>query len=454
MTSGRLSVAVVGAGPAGLYATEQLLRYQGGAVSVDVIDRLPTPWGLIRGGVAPDHPEKKQIVDRLFSFVLNDERVRFIGNVEIGKTISLEEISACYDAVIVAPGASGNGRLGILGEDLPGSWQANDFVGFYNGHPDQSDLPFDLTGDRAVIVGNGNVALDLARILMTPPAELRKTDIADHAIDALMQSNIREVVLLGRRGPMDGAFHNPELEELAHLTDVDIEVTGAIVPDETDAELAGAEWHVRRKMKTLRNLAGRPRREAGRKIVFRFWSSPLAFEGNGRVERLLLADTFPAISANEAIHRPLHESTLDTGFVLRAIGYRGASVPGLPYDERLSVITNVAGRVMTNDGPMAGVYVAGWAKRGCRGVIGSNRICSAETVANLLEDWEEGKLLPPISSANSALEAIAQKHPLVSGSGWRRINHAELAAGRAEGRPRRKITNRDDLISCAATGRT
>ncbi|MFD2577779.1 hypothetical protein ACFSTD_02305 [Novosphingobium colocasiae] len=213
--------------------------------------------------------KKKQIVDRLFSFVLNDERVRFIGNVEIGKkTISLEEISACYDAVIVAPGASGNGRLGILGEDLPGSWQANDFVGFYNGHPDQSDLPFDLTGDRAVIVGNGNVALDLARILMTPPAELRKTDIADHAIDALMQSNIREVVLLGRRGPMDGAFHNPELEELAHLTDVDIEVTGAIVPDETDAELAGAEWHVRRKMKTLRNLAGRPRREAGRKNRF------------------------------------------------------------------------------------------------------------------------------------------------------------------------------------------
>lgn len=453
MTSRRLSVAVVGAGPAGLYATEQLIRYPGGGIFVDVLDRLPTPWGLIRGGVAPDHLEKKRIVDRLFSFVLADERVRFIGNVEIGRTIDIEDLAACYDAIILAPGASGNGRLGISGEDLPGSWAASDFVGFYNGHPDQADLAFDLTGRRAVIVGNGNVALDLARILMTSPADLRKTDMASHAIDALERSNIREVVLLGRRGPMDGAFHNPELEELAHLTDVDIEVAGATVPDEDDAELASVEWHVRRKMAMLRTLVGRTPRGSGRKIVFRFWSAPLALEGEGRVERLLLADTWPAIPANEAIRRPLHESTLSADLVLRAIGYRGASVPGVPYDETLSIISNVAGRVMIGEGPMPGIYVAGWAKRGCRGVIGSNRICSAETVANLLEDWTGGRLLPPASSADALLKSIAQKQPLVSSSGWRRINDAELAMGLAEGRPRHKITNRDELIRYATAGR-
>jgi NADPH-dependent glutamate synthase beta subunit-like oxidoreductase len=453
MTSRRLSVAVVGAGPAGLYAAEQLLRRPGGGVFVDVMDRLPTPWGLIRGGVAPDHPEKKRIVDRLFSFVLADERVRFIGNVEIGKTIDIQELAACYDAVVLATGASGNGRLGIPGENLSGSWQASDFVGFYNGHPDQSDLSFDLSGSRAVIVGNGNVALDLARILMMSPADLRKTDAASHAIEALERSNICEVVLLGRRGPMDSAFHNPELEELAHLADIDIEVAGALLPSEHDAELAGAEWHVRRKMATLRTLVARPSRGAGRKIVFRFWSAPLAFEGEGCVERLLLADTWPAISVSDAIRRPLHQYTLDADLVLRAIGYRGASVPGVPYDETLSVISNVAGRVMTGDGPMPGIYVAGWAKRGCRGVIGSNRICSAETVANLMEDWIGGRLPPAASSADAMLKSMGRKQSLVSSSGWRRINDAELALGRAEGRSRHKITNRDEMIRYAIEGR-
>jgi ferredoxin--NADP+ reductase len=443
-----LRVAIVGAGPAGLYAAEHLLRNRSVEARIDIFDRLPTPWGLIRAGVAPDHPEKKLIVDRLFGFTLSDQRVRFIGNVEMGSTVDLRELSSWYDAVIVSTGGGGNGTLGVPGEDLAGSWPASAFVGFYNGHPDFSQLEFDLAADRAVIVGNGNVALDVARILMAPLAALRQTDIADHALAALSRATVREVVILGRRGPLEAAFHNPELEELAHLPGVDIAVAGATLPSDHEMRCDGTDWHVRRKIANLRALADRPPSVGGRRIIFQFHSAVTSVTGHGRVEHIELSPT-TASRAAAHLHRP-PPVLLDAGLIFRATGYRGSPVLGLPFDETAAVIPNRSGRVLIEDTALPGVYVTGWAKRGCRGVIGSNRACAAETVDAVIEDWARVRLhrhAPPSAEAVAVLESRTK---IVSQSGWRRIDAAERAVGALAGRPRTKFVARDAMMRAAA----
>jgi ferredoxin--NADP+ reductase len=431
-----LRVAVVGSGPAGMYAIQHLLEQSLFDVDIDLFERLPTPWGLVRAGVAPDHPEKKLIADRLFRFFLKRDNVRFFGNVEIGSDISHDELTACYDAVVYAVGASDDKPLAIPGERLPGSFSAREFVAWYNGHPDYRHLQFDLSGPRAVIAGTGNVALDVARMLTLPAPELARTDIAEHALEALQASHVNEVIVLGRRGCQQAAFHNPELEELLHLDGVEVQIDAddLLPPERTDAD-----WDTRRKLATLIRLQARRVAAPARRIVFKFHHSPVALSGDTHV-------TGVQVQTHEGSGSP---GTIDCRLLLRAIGYRGSALPGLPFDMQTGVISNVAGRVMDGSVPRTGVYVTGWIRRGPRGVIGSNKQCAAETVGCLLADAQAGKLSHRTDDA--VAEALtANQRQVVSFGGWQRIDRTERQAGSARGRPRIKQTDIGELLASAA----
>ena len=439
-----MRVAVVGAGPAGMYAIERLLERRGLIVEIDLYERLPTPWGLVRAGVAPDHPEKRLICDRQFDHLLKDPRVRFIGGVEIGLDIAPDELSRWYNAVIYAVGAASDTRMGIPGEELPGCRAAREFVAFYNGHPDFSERQFDLSSGRAVVVGNGNVALDVARILTLPIAELEKTDIADHALKALRGSRIREVVIIGRRGQLQAAFNNSELEEFEHLSGVDVTVEGEDLL-EPGAGLDVTSWETRRKLDTLRRLTSRQLTSARKRIVIRFLASPLALIGQHKVQQVsiqhnrLVRDTdgyMQALPDDET-------STLDAGLVLRAIGYRGVPLPGLPFDQERGVIRNQVGRVVDSaEQVLRGVYVSGWVKRGCRGIIGSNRKCARETVNHVFDDWALGHLEGYSMDKEHVLAVIRKRQPnSVSLGGWLAIDRKERDTGRQQQRPRVKLTD-------------
>ncbi|WP_077034890.1 FAD-dependent oxidoreductase [Pelomonas sp. KK5] len=420
-----MRVAIVGAGPAGLYAAGHLLQTPGLQCEVDLYERLPTPWGLVRAGVAPDHPEKKLIVDRLFQHTLARPELRFFGNVEVGRDVQPGELANWYGAVIHASGAAGDRSLGLAGEDLPGCWSAREFVAWYNGHPDQRGLPVDLSCERVVIVGNGNVALDLARLLTQPVEALEKTDIAGHALRALRASRVREVVLLGRRGPAQAAFNNPELEELGHLDGVEIAVDGW-------GEEGGVDWVTRRKLATLRELAARHVPRPRKRIEFRFFTSPLAIRGDGRVQRLELSG---------------ERGSLDAGLVLRAVGYRGTPILGLPFDAEAGVVPNTEGQVLP------GVYVTGWIKRGPRGIIGSNKACAAETVGHLLREHAAGRLGRGALDAAAVKAELRRRQPeLVDLGGWRTIDRAERLAGLKHGRPRIKMTGISQMMDCVHQG--
>ena len=449
MTIQKLRIAIVGAGPAGLYAAGHLLEERDIDVEIDILERLPTPWGLVRAAVAPDHPDKKRVADRLFDFHLQHPKVRFLGNIEVGTDVRHAELSQWYDAVIYSIGASSDTRMGIPGEELPGCRAAREFVSWYNGHPDFSDLQFDLSCERAIVVGNGNVALDVARILTTSVSELEKTDIADYALEALRTSRIKEVVLLGRRGHFQGAFHNPELEELEHLDGVDILIDGEDLPSDNEVVLDGADWETRRKVHTLRRLAKRPLSGADKRIVLRFLTSPVELLGDDKVRQLLVVRNHLEHDGQGNLKaRPTEEeSLLDTGLVLRAIGYRGHPFPGLPFDERRGVIANVDGRVCDNDTLVTGTYVTGWIKRGPKGVIGSNKKCARDTVRNLLEDFAAGRLTPASLDKEELFEVIkARTTELVTLPGWLQIDHLERQRGADKNRPRVKITDRRQLL--------
>lgn len=436
-----------------MYAAQHLLERSDLAVEIDLYERLPTPWGLVRAGVAPDHPEKKLVIDRQFSFALQDSRLRYLGNVEIGRDVRPAELAEWYDAAIYATGAASDTRMGIPGEELPGCWAAREFVSFYNGHPDFADLKIDLQSERAIVVGNGNVALDVARILTMPVAELERTDISDQALAALRDSRVREVVLLGRRGHLQGAFANPELEELEHIPGVEVTAEGEDLPDDDDVMLDGADWTTRRKLDTLKRLVRRPSSNPRKRIIFRFLSSPVEIVGNGRVEQLLVARNRLERDAGGRLFAAATEEqeVLQAGLVLRAIGYRGDPFPGLPFDTRRGVIANLGGRIADDGKVWPGAYVTGWIKRGCRGIIGSNKRCAAETVAALLEDRAVGRLRAPEIGRDSVLAILRDRQPeLVRLDGWRRIDHAERSAGRELGRPRRKLTRTGELLACAA----
>jgi ferredoxin/flavodoxin---NADP+ reductase len=450
-------IAIVGAGPAGAFAASCLLRARGDA-EIDLFERLPTPWGLLRGGVAPDHQEIKRLEDTFDRETLA-RGCRFLGNVEVGVDISHAELMEHYTAVVYATGAQTDKSLGIPGEDLPGSWAATSFVGWYNGHPDYRDLEFDLSGERAVVIGNGNVAADVTRILTLSLAELERTDVADHALEVLRESRIREVVVLGRRGPAQAAFTSAELRELGRLEGVDTRVDPADVElDAVSREWLDAEgtFTARKNVELLREIAARaPREDAERRIDLRFLRSPVAIRGTDRVEavdvvrnEISRADdgTLRARQAGEEVE------TIDCGLVLRSVGYRAVPLPDVPFEERRFVLPNERGRVLTTGGePLRGVYTVGWIKRGPTGILGTNKRDAEETVDRLVEDLRDGGLPAPANPGREAIDALlAERAPgLVAADGWRAIAAQELERGRAEDRPRVKLASRDELLDAA-----
>jgi ferredoxin/flavodoxin---NADP+ reductase len=447
-------VAIVGAGPAGAFAADRLLRH--GAMEIDLFERLPTPWGLLRGGVAPDHQEIKRL-DETFDRETLGRGCRFFGNVEVGTDIFHSELMEHYTAVIYATGAQTDKSLGILGEDLTGSWAATEFVAWYNGHPDYRRLEFDLSTRRAVVIGNGNVAADVTRMLTLSPTGLERTDVADHALEALRKSQVEEVVVLGRRGPAQAAFTSSELRELGHLEGVEVRVD----PEEIELDPLSQHWldergtfTARKNVELLREFAARSERsDARRRIVLRFLLSPVEIRGNHSVVAIDVRRNQLVRADDGSLRpRPLDEEveTIQCGLVLRSVGYRAVPLPDVPFDERSYILPNDRGRVLASDGqPLPGVYAVGWIKRGPTGILGTNKRDAEETVRCLAEDLASGAL--PLSS-NPEREAIdvllAERKPdLVTIDGWRAINAHEVREGRAERRPRVKLTSRDELLA-------
>ena len=394
-----LRVSVVGSGPAGFYAAEHLLKRDELTVRVDMLDRLPTPFGLVRGGVAPDHPKIKSVI-RVYERTAARQGFRFFGNVKLGEDVSPAELAERYHAVIYAYGAETDRHLGIPGEDLAGSDPATAFVGWYNAHPDYTSLSFDLSHERAVVIGNGNVAADVARMLALTGEELEATDTAEPAIEALARSGVREIVVLGRRGPAQAAFTNPEVRELGEMEDADIVVEPAelkldpLSREFLDSEDSGIT--ARRNVEILEGFTGRRPVGKRKRIVLRFLVSPIEIEGSDRVERIVIGRNELYRTENGAI-RPRdsgERETIECGLVLRSIGYKGIRIDGVPYDEHGGVIPNDRGRMLdpASGEPLPGRYVVGWIKRGPSGVIGTNKKDAQETVDSLAEDVEAGRL--------------------------------------------------------------
>lgn len=453
-------VAVVGSGPAGFYATEALLAHPELAIAVDMFDRLPTPYGLVRAGVAPDHPKIKSVIRR-YEKTAGHEAFRFFGHVTIGRDVSAAELADAYHAVIWAYGAGADRRLGIAGEELPGSHAATEFVAWYNGHPDYSDREFDLSCERAVVIGNGNVAADLARMLVLTRAELEATDTTDAAIEALAASAIREVVILGRRGPVQAAFTNPEVRELGELVDADIHIDPAAVElDEASRALLDsndAEVRQRMNQASFAEFAARPPEGKRRRVELRFLRSPVAIGGAGRVEWIdveineLVAGEDGSIRARGSgeIER------IECGLVLRSIGYLGTGIDGVPHDPHGGVIPNEGGRVTDEAGDhLPGQYVVGWIKRGPSGVIGTNKKDAQETVRLLLEDAAADRLPEPSGDSGTAHALLAERGvDHVEFDGWRAIDALEQERGAPRGRPRVKLTRIDEMLHAASEPR-
>ena len=437
--------AVVGAGPSGFYATEQLLR---AGLAVDLFDALPTPYGLVRAGVAPDHPKIKSVT-RMFDRTAEHPGFRFFGGVELGADVTREELLERYHAVVYAVGTPKANPLGIEGDDRPGSVAATEFVAWYNGHPAHADAAFELSCERAVVIGNGNVALDVARMLMLDPLELAPTDTADHALAALSTASVKEVVILGRRGPAQATFTNPELRELGALARADVVVD----PAELDLDAGDASPTAQRNVAILRDYAAR--RPAGRshRIELRFCRSPVEIlgEGEGPVTGLRVVRNRLERDADGGVRAVAtgEREVIPCGLVIRSIGYRGRPLPGVPFDERRGVIRNDGGRVCDPDGaPRVGEYAAGWIKRGPSGVIGTNKRCATDTVARLLEDLARGRLNEPHAAADDAW-LRARVPGLVTWAGWQRIDAHERGLGAARGRPRVKLVRLPQLLAAA-----
>jgi ferredoxin--NADP+ reductase len=455
-----LRVAIVGSGPSGFYAAGHLLSAKGRpdlVVEVDMFDRLPTPWGLVRGGVAPDHPNIKA-VSRVFEKTAARPGFRFFGNVEMGRDVAHEDLVSRYHAVIYAVGAETDKRMGIPGEDLPGSVAATEFVAWYNGHPDYREREFDLSCRRAVVVGNGNVAMDVARMLAITPAELECTDVADHALEVLANHAIEEIVVLGRRGPAQAAFTNPELLELGEMLDADVVVDPEDVAlDEHSARSIESEGDLtaRKNVEILTGYSERRPTGKRRRIVLRFLVSPVAILGEGRVEGVELAHNEIGWDKDGVLRAIATErrETLEAGIVLRSIGYRGVALPGVPFDERRATIPHAEGRVIDPETatPIRGEYTVGWIKRGPSGVIGTNKKDAHETVDSLLADLDRGVLLEPADPAPESVDALlAERRPdYVTYAGWQAIDRAERDAGEPHDRPRVKLCTLEALLAAA-----
>ncbi len=460
--SNPLRVAVVGAGPAAFYAAEHLMKQPDLVAEVDMFDKLPTPFGLVRGGVAPDH-QKIKSVTKVYDKVAARPGFRFFGNVAFGRDVSLDDLRRHYHQVFFATGAQTDRSLGVPGEELQGSHSATEFVAWYNGHPEYRHLTFDLSQERVAVVGVGNVAVDVCRILCRTPEELAQTDIADYALEALRHSRVKEVYMLGRRGPAQAAFSNPEIKELGEMEDADV----FTLPEEVALDaLSRAELErnpdrtVSKNVELMQALAQAQPSGKSKRLVIRFLVSPVEISGDadGRVAGVRIVRN-ELYDAGDGRLRPRATDCfedLPVGLVFRSVGYLGVPLPGVPFDEKKGTILNDTGRVLdpATRQPLTGVYAGGWIKRGPSGVIGTNKACSVETVGCMLEDLARGAVLAPAApSAEAAEQLVRSRQPHVfTFEDWQRIDALETERGTAAGRPRVKFTCVEDMLE--ALGRT
>ena len=417
-------VAIVGAGPAGYFAAQALQNLQSDELSfsIDIIERLPTPWGLVRSGVAPDHPKIKT-VSKVFEKVATAGNVRLFANVELGKDISMDDLKARYDAVVIATGSALGKKLGIPGEDLPGSMSAATFVPWYNAHPDFKDENVDLSTSTAVVIGAGNVAMDVARMLALDPAELEPTDTADHAIDAFKASSVRTVVISARRGPEHAAFTSPELRELPKLEHTNVIIEKRDIDEAIVRAGENIEKDVKSNLDAMGLIADQVPAGHERTMKFQFLATPKEIRGNGKVEEIVFTKT----GTDE-------EFSIKCGLVITAIGYEAAPLDGIAYER--GKVVNTDGRVKEN------VYVVGWAKRGPSGVIGTNKSDSTDVMKLLAEDLKSPKATSDITELLGNSVVVTQSH-------WEAINAAEIAAGEPNGKPRVKSVDKTELLRLA-----
>jgi ferredoxin--NADP+ reductase len=448
-----LRIAIIGSGPSGFYSAEHLLKQDRWAVQVDMFDRLPTPFGLVRGGVAPDHPKIKSVT-RVYDRTASHPNFRFYGNVTFGTDITHADVVRHYHAVIYAVGAQSDRRLDIPGENLAGSHAATEFVGWYNGHPDYRDLSFDLHQERVAVIGNGNVATDVVRMLAQSESELHATDVADYALRALRQSKVREIYMLGRRGPVQAKFTTPELKELGELIDADI----VVPPEELDLDplsyedlLSGEDRTAQHNFELLKQFSQTAPSGKPRKIILRFLVSPVELIGVGHVEAVKVVKNQICERAHFLSPCPTDEfETIPVGLVFRSIGYRGVALPGVPFDEENGAIPNLHGRIVNADNrQVPGEYAVGWIKRGPTGIISTNKPDAQETTQQLLEDAGRGKLLDPVEPDHEAVEALLHSRGVrfVTYDDWRILDGLEIERGERIGRPRVKFTRIEEMLS-------
>jgi ferredoxin--NADP+ reductase len=449
-----LNVAIVGAGPSGFYAADYLQNKSGLVVNIDMYDRLPTPYGLVRGGVAPDH-QKIKAVTKVYDKIASHPRFRFFGNVTFGRDITREDLRGFYHAVIYAVGAQTDRALGIPGEDLLGSYAATDFVGWYNGHPDYKQMSFDLTRERVAVIGVGNVAMDVTRILASTHEELASTDIADYALDALKASNVKQIYVFGRRGAAQAAFTNPEIKELGELEGADCIVLPEEVAldDVSKAYLASGKADPKdsKNVDILQAYAQRPPAGKPKQIFMRFLWSPTAILGDGRVEAIQMVKNALIMDDNGNVKAVAtdHSETFAVDLVFRSVGYMGVPLPDVPFDAKRGTFPHAQGRVLRDGQTVVGDYVVGWIKRGPSGVIGTNKPDSYETAEKLVEDAKAGILGAPATPDPDAVTAFLQAKGVCffTFADWQALDRLETERGQAEGKPRHKFTDIDAMLA-------
>ncbi len=449
-----LRVVIVGAGPSGFYATEALLKSEL-EVRVDLIERLPSPYGLVRSGVAPDHPKLKQSI-KVYERIATLEGFRFFGNVTVGEDVAPQELRDIYHAVIYTCGAETDRRLGIEGEDLAGSHTATEFVGWYNGHPDYRDREFDFSHETAAIIGQGNVAADVARILSKSVDELKHTDIAQHALDELAESRIRMIAVIGRRGPAQAKFTTKELREFLELENCQavIDSRELALNEASQAEVGDKKLGAvaAKNMAIFEKMAEESEHGKPRTCRMMFCRSPIRIEGDGGIERVVL-------ERNELSGGPFSQRAsgtgeteeLECGLLFRSIGYRGVPIKGVPFHDSWGVFPHQEGRITDGpDGAVApGLYTAGWIKRGPSGIIGTNRACAVQTVESLKDDLSS---LPADRPGSDALAQLLSERDVrsVNFAEWRRIDAEEISRGESKGKPREKFTRREEMLQVLA----
>ena len=448
-------IAVIGSGPAGFYAVGELFRQQSWSIKVDIFDRLPTPYGLVRGGVAPDH-QKIKSVTKIYSRIAENENFRFFGNVEFGSDILRSDVLEFYDAVIYAVGSPSDRSLGIPGEELPGSHSATEFVAWYNGHPDFREHKFDLSVKDVFVIGMGNVALDVARILAKTPEELSKTDIADYALETLFESQIEDIWLIGRRGPLQAAFTPVEAREFLELESADVMLEGGHLRLDTESQRileTDASKDTKKNIEILKQISEKNSSNKKKRVHFLFLASPLEILGNGCVEKIRMVRN-ELVKRDDGSLRPQATGDLmeeNAGLIFRSIGYHGNPLADVPFDHNSGTIPNECGQIIDEDQDKSlrtREYVAGWIKRGPTGVIGTNKQDAVETVHRMLETFLHEKIEPGYQTGSSSIESLLKERNVdyVSFEDWKLLDEYETEAGQAQERPRVKVTSIEKML--------